>query len=185
MCSRENIGGWVFIPIKCEDRVAAARQSISISNMPEVLSIHIANAPGNELVSLQKAHLVTGKGIKGDHHFDKASKAGANEVTLVAMECVNAFNSDTGLNIEPSNTRRNIVTRGIDLATLVGKLFKIGEVVLEGVEPCAPCAALGRRLATDAMTPSEIVRALGNRGGLRAHIVSGGWIESGSKIQQE
>lgn len=152
--------------------------------MSKVSSIHIARAPGDQLVSLQKARLVASQGIEGDHHFNKHRKTPADEVTLVAVESVNAFNHDTGRNIDPSDSRRNIVTQDVDLAALVGKRFKINDVVLEGIEACAPCAALGRRLETDAMPASEVVKALVDRGGLRAHVVTGGWIKPGSKICQ-
>ena len=107
----------------------------------------------------------------------------ASEVTLIEAETVAALNASTGLSIEAWATRRNIVTEGIDLNSLVGKRFSIGNVLLEGIEPCDPCASLGRRLATPSVSAPAIVRALANRGGLRACVVEGGTLTPGTEIR--
>lgn len=153
--------------------------------MSTVTSIHIAPDPGGTPVSLEKAHLVPGRGIEGDHHFTAGQTRPQNEVTLIEAEKVEAFNEETGRSIDPSETRRNIVTQGFELEGLVGKRFSIDAVVLEGMEPCDPCASLGERLKTETMPAASVVQALVDRAGLRARIVSGGWIERGSKIRLE
>ena len=149
---------------------------------PKVLAIHVAPKRGGPLVALDRAKLVPGRGIEGDHHHACPSGDPASEVTLVEAETVEGFNDQTGLQIEAAETRRNIVTEGVDLNALVGKRFAIGDALLEGIEPCDPCAILGRRLETASVPARAIVRALADRGGLRARVVEGGALAAGTEI---
>ena len=148
-----------------------------------VVEIHVAPQRGGTLVALDEAMLVAGRGIEGDHHHARPSGDPASEVTLIEAETVSAFNGKTGLSIDACATRRNIVTQGIDLNSLVGKRFLIGDALLEGIEPCDPCANLGRRLETDSVSARAVVRALANRGGLRARVVNGGAFAPGAEIR--
>ena len=149
----------------------------------KVLAIHVAPQRGGSVVRLDRATLVPGRGIEGDHHHARPSGDPASEVTLIDAETVSALNAETGLRIEASETRRNILTRGVDLNSLVGQRFSIGDVLLEGIEPCDPCAILGRQLATASVSAPTIVRALANCGGLRARVVEGGTIAASAEIR--
>ena len=150
--------------------------------MGKVVAVHVVPQQGGPEVTLDRATLVPGRGIEGDHHHARPSGDPASEVTLIEAEAIAAMNADTGLSIEASETRRNIVTRGIDLNSLVGKRFSMGNVLLEGIEPCDPCSSLGRRFATPSASAASIVRALANRGGLRACVVEGGTLTPGTDI---
>ena len=152
-------------------------------SQPKVLAIHVAPQRGGPTVALDRATLVPGRGIEGDHHHARPSGDPASEVTLIEAETVAAFNEGTGLLIEASATRRNIVTEGLDLNALVGSRFRIGDALLEGIEPCDPCASLGRRLATALVPAPSIVRELADRGGLRARVVEGGTVTPGTQIR--
>ncbi len=96
---------------------------------------------------------------------------------------MDAFNAATGLGIDAAATRRNVLTRGVELNPLVGRRFAVGTAVLEGLEPCDPCATLGKRLATASVSAADVVRALADRGGLRARVVEGGEIAPGDEIR--
>ena len=148
-----------------------------------VIAIHVAPQRGAPHVALDEATLVPGRGIEGDHHHARPSGIPASEVTLIEAKTVAAINEETRLRIEASETRRNIVTQGVDLNSLVGKRFSIGDALLEGIEPCDPCANLGRRLATASVAAADVVRALANRGGLRARVVEGGRLAPGTEIR--
>lgn len=148
-----------------------------------VVSIHIAPERGGPTQEIDKGELVPGRGIAGDHHWAHPNGVPAAEVTLIEAEHVEAFNTDTGQAIEPADTRRNIVTRGVALTPLIGKRFTLGEALLEGLEPCDPCASLGQRLQTESLKPAAIVKALLGRGGLRARVVRGGAFAPGSEVR--
>ena len=148
-----------------------------------IVAIHVAPERGGPCMALERGTLVPGRGIEGDHHHARPDGVPASEVTFIEAETVEAFNAETGLGIAPADTRRNVLTRGVALDPLVGKRFSVGTAVLEGMEPCDPCAILGKRLATDAVSAAAIVRALADRGGLRVRVVEGGVIAPGDEIR--
>ena len=148
-----------------------------------VVAIHVAPQRGGACVPLERGTLVPGRGIEGDHHHAQPSGVPASEVTFIEAETVEAFNAATGLGVDAAGTRRNVLTRGVELNPLVGQRFVVGTAVLEGLEPCDPCATLGMRLATPAVSSPEVVRALAGRGGLRARVVEGGVIAPGDDIR--
>src|SRR5207253_10637133 len=63
-------------------------------------------------------------------------------------------------------SRRNVLTRGIDLNALVGERFRVGEVECEGVELCEPCSHLA------SLTHPGVLRGMVHRAGLNADIRS-------------
>ena len=148
-----------------------------------VVGIHIAPQRGAPTVALQEATLVAGRGIEGDHHWAQADGPEAAQVTLIEAEHVEAFNAETGRSIEAHETRRNVVTRGVALTPLIGKRFALGDALLEGLEPCDPCATLGRRLQTPTLPAGAVVKALLERGGLRARVLRGGAFAIGDEVR--
>jgi MOSC domain-containing protein YiiM len=77
-----------------------------------------------------------------------------------------------------AEARRNIVTRGIDLNTLVGQRFRVGDLEGVGHQLCEPCAHLER------LTHKGVLRKLIHRGGLRADILTAGNITVGAAIER-
>jgi MOSC domain-containing protein YiiM len=68
------------------------------------------------------------------------------------------------------------VTAGVDLNALVGRDFRVGEVLIRGIRLCEPCGYLARQ------TSPEVLRGLLHRGGLRAQILSEGDIRVGDPL---
>jgi MOSC domain-containing protein YiiM len=110
-----------------------------------------------------------GRGLEGDYHGD---------LTLIAAEALEGLREDTGIELTGEATRRNVLTRGIDLNALVGKRFRVGDVEAVGVELAEPCTKL-RRLSGE----PGVLRGLVHRGGLRADVVSGGRISIGDAVR--
>lgn len=81
--------------------------------------------------------------------------------------------------LSDTDTRRNIITRGIDLNSLVGRRFLIGDVECLGQRLCEPCAHLER------LTARGVLKALIHRGGLRGDIVTDGIIVAGAPIRTQ
>lgn len=71
--------------------------------------------------------------------------------------------------------RRNCLTEGIDLNTLVGRRFRLGGVLFEGVEECRPCYWMDGALGPGAE------EAMVGRGGLRARILEEGTLSTGAQ----
>jgi MOSC domain-containing protein YiiM len=110
-----------------------------------------------------------GRGLEGDYH---------DNLTLIAAESLEGLQEDTGIGLTGEQSRRNVLTRGIDLNALVGKRFTVGEVEAIGVELAEPCTKL-QRISGE----PGVLRGLVHRGGLRADVVSGGTISVGDAVR--
>ena len=118
-----------------------------------------------------------GRGLEGNRYYwDDGAAPPGRAVTLIASEAVEAVASEGVVSIEPAATRRNVLTRGIDVNALVGKRFRIGSVECEGVELCEPCQTL------EAMTQPGVIKAFVHRGGLNANILTDGEISVGDAV---
>ena len=74
-----------------------------------VVSINIAEHEGEDVHSVEEAELVVGRGIVGDRYWRGEPRGPKHEVTLIEAEQVDKFNAETGLAVDPAQTRRNIV----------------------------------------------------------------------------
>ena len=108
-------------------------------------------------------------GLEGDYHSD---------LTLIAAESLEILREETGIELRAADTRRNVLTRGIDLNALVGERFVVGSVEAVGVELAEPCTKL-RRLTGE----PGVLRGLVHRAGLRADVVAGGRIAVGDEVR--
>ena len=148
-----------------------------------VVSIHVAPSANQITVSLKEVRAVAGKGLEGDRYFQKigtySNKPGPDrEITLIEIEAIEALRRDHGIELQPGDARRNIVTRGVPLNHLVGKEFLLGDVVLRGIRLCEPCTHL------EGLTEKGVLTSLIHRGGLRAQIIKDGTIRVGDSIQE-
>jgi MOSC domain-containing protein YiiM len=80
--------------------------------------------------------------------------------------------------IAGDKTRRNVITRGVPLIDLLDRDFVIGNVVMRGIRLFEPCAHLAK-----VSKISGIFRALENRSGLKAAILSDGVIHTGDAVK--
>ena len=83
-----------------------------------------------------------GRGIEGEYHWSETPEPGQS-LTLIAAEALEGLREDTGIELSHEASRRNVLTRGIDLNALVGRRFTVGGVECEGVELCEPCNHAG------------------------------------------
>ena len=109
-----------------------------------------------------------GRGLEGEYHDD---------LTLIAAEALEGLAADTGIRLSHEASRRNVLTRGVDLNALVGRRFAVGDVECEGLELAEPCRRLAR------MTEDGVLRGLVHRGGLRAEVRGGGEIRVGDPVR--
>lgn len=145
---------------------------------------HIFHAPGSGQAQIEVAalELEAGRGIPGDRHFGLSRWKGQN-LTLVELEAIEAVSRELDIALEPGATRRNLVTQGVRLNPLLGRTFRIGEVVLKAVELCHPCLTLGRHLGWTKKEPQEILELFAGRGGLRCDVLEGGTIRTGMALE--
>lgn len=139
-----------------------------------VIGIYIAPRRGEPTVWVEHVHAIPGMGIEGDRYFQTPDMPNAinrtgREITLIEMEAIEEMCRD-GLQISPGQTRRNLITQGVSLNALAGKLFTIGRIQLRGIRLCEPCDYLASR------TDPRLKQSMTHRGGLRADILSEGFI---------
>jgi len=147
----------------------------------KVISIHIANVAAGPIKSVAEVIALSGRGLEGDRYASKlgtySNQLGSGrDVTLIESEAIEALKRDYDVTLDAGESRRNIVTQGISLNHLVGKEFRVGEVVLRGTRLCEPCAHMEK------LTVKGALRGLIHRGGLRAEIVTGGTIRVGDSV---
>lgn len=144
-------------------------------------SIHIGGQQGRQLIAVDTADVLAGKGISGDRY---AAGAGfwtdarvSRALTLVESETVEYLAARFGIDVRPAELRRNITTRGVRLNDLVGRSFRIGEVLARGTSLCEPCTHLME------LTGKPVLKPLAHRGGLRADALTSGRIAVGDRIE--
>lgn len=148
-----------------------------------VIHLFIARERGAPMVAIPDVFAVAGRGLEGDRYFHQAgTRSGhpgwATEVTLAERDILEALRRDDGIVLDSRDLRRNLITEGVTLSTLVGREFRVGETILQGVALCEPCAHLERA------TQRGVLRALVHRAGLRARILAGGTIRAGDLISE-
>ncbi len=149
--------------------------------MGRVVGVYLAEAGGLAMRPVQAAVAVAGQGLVGDRYQTGTGqwcyhRRLYDDVTLIAVEALDAARSEHGVRLQAGGSRRNVETCGVDLQALVGRTFQIGEVVLQGNRPCEPCRYLDR------VTGQPAKAALAGRGGLRATVVVGGALRVGDRV---
>lgn len=144
----------------------------------------IAVAPQAEapMRLVESARALAGRGLEGDRYADGAgtfSPRGADrpgyDLTLFAAEVLDDLARE-GFPTDFASTRRNVLTRGVDVNALVGREFRIGDVRCRGLRLAEPCVHLDRISGTPRLRP------LIHRGGLRADLLTGGELRPGLPI---
>ena len=146
----------------------------------KVESIFIAKAAEAPMEAVAEVRAVPGAGLEGDRYFLKQGTFFKPEpdfeLTLIEAEALEAMKSEYQIEVAPSESRRNVVTRGVPLNHLVGKDFQIGGVRIRGIRLCEPCSHL------QALTGRQVIKGLRHRGGLRAQILSEGILKGGDTV---
>ena len=141
-----------------------------------VEAIVIAGQVSGPVAHVERAEAVPDRGLKGDRYElgEGTFKSGRPGSALTLIDA--AVLDELGA----IDHRRNLVVRGTDVNALVGRTFRIGEVLCRGRRLCEPCAHLER--LNDG---GGVLKPLVHRGGLRADILSAGTIAVGDRLSVE
>ena len=129
------------------------------------------------LAPVERVRALAGRGLEGNRYFYDEAPPG-RAITLIAAEALDGLRADTGIELPPARSGRNVLTRGIDVNALVGQRFRIGDVECRGVELCEPCKHL------ESMAQPGVLKGLVHRGGLNADILSDGEIAVGDVVER-
>jgi len=146
-----------------------------------VISIQIGEK-GQSLNYVDSVEAQAGIGLAGDRYGSgggslSKKKGPDREITLIEQEALEALEREYQISMSSAEARRNVTTLGVPLNHLVGKEFKVGDLVLRGIRLCEPCGHLEKLVAK-----GKVQEGLRHRGGLRAQIVKGGVLKRGDVV---
>lgn len=149
----------------------------------KLISIFVGDTAGVPMEPREEVTATPGRGIEGDRYAEgkgvwSTHPGAGRQITLVEMEALEALAHEKNIALNPAETRRNLVTRGVPLNHLVGKEFQVGDVRLVGIRLCEPCQYL------EQMTTKGVLTGLIHRGGLRANILTAGIIRAGDSVTE-
>lgn len=142
---------------------------------------HGKPADENPIIAVPELECVAGRGLRGDRFFDyKPDYKG--QITFFSGEIYDelcATLTPAGSSPPPPSAfRRNVITRGVDLNTFIGKTFTLQGITFEGAAECSPCYWMDQAFAPGTEA------ALKGRGGLRARILTNGILRTGIADQK-
>jgi MOSC domain-containing protein YiiM len=155
-----------------------------------VVGLYICACAGQPMEAQTQARALAGSGLAGDRYatnqgtFSRSPRQIMRHVSLIAREAIDEANRhllERGLApFGLHETRRNIITEGVEVHALLGREFRVGHVRMRGTEPTKPCPR-----------PSALVQKTGfaeafaSRGGVRAEVLSDGIISVGDVVTVE
>jgi len=147
-----------------------------------VVEIWLAGAAAEPMRRVPSVEAIAGLGLAGDRYALGGGTWAAypdleKQVTLIDRGEVAAVAAETSSDLTAGDTRRNLVTTGVDLPSLVGRWFTVGDVLLFGMKRCPPCTHLER------LTGVRLVKAMVHRGGINAAVFAGGRVAEGSLVR--
>jgi MOSC domain-containing protein YiiM len=148
--------------------MAARVRHIYISPGHNFFGHHGEPAGAYPTIEVPEVRCVAGRGLEGDRFFDfKEDFKG--QATLFAIETYERLCAELGVSgKDPGVFRRNIITEGLDLASLIGSEFELQGVRFLGTQESAPCHWMNEAFAPGAE------KALSGHGGLRVRVLTSG-----------
>lgn len=126
------------------------------------------------LDEVQSVECVAGHGIRGDRFYDYKDNY-KGQITFFSHEVFERLRAAFPLVGKGAGAlRRNVIVSGVNLNALIGEEFELQGVRFLGTAHCKPCYWLDQAFA-----PGTEVWLEGS-GGLRAQIMSDGWLKVGA-----
>jgi MOSC domain-containing protein YiiM len=170
-------GAWVVAPL---DPVLRTTSAIATTGVVEAVAL--ATGAGTPMRRVASAHARAARGLDGDRYATGAGTFGPRtgprngyDLTLVAAEALDAL-AAAGRPVTFEATRRNVLTRGVDLDALLGRELLLGDVRCRARRRCEPCARL------EQLSGPGVLRPLIHRGGLRVDVLTDGEVRAGSPV---
>lgn len=125
--------------------------------------------PGkNPVIEAPEIQCIAGRGIRGDRFFGYRENH-KGQITFFAFETyLSLCKALDVFDKPPSVFRRNVITEGVDLNSLIDREFVIQDICFRGTEECKPCYWMNEAFAPGAET------LLRGHGSLRAVILTDG-----------
>ena len=139
---------------------------------------HGKPARNYEIIEVTELHCLAGRGLKGDRFLDfKTDYKG--QITFFEEEVHAKLCEQFAVHDKsPGAFRRNVITRRMDLNSLIGVEFEIQGVHFLGTEECKPCYWMNQAFHDGAE------EAMKGHGGLRARILGDGILRLTAGVQE-
>lgn len=138
----------------------------------KVESIAFRLGKGSDMCETRCRRVIRGAGLEGE---DRGK--GARGMTLLSVEKWNDVLRALGVDLPWHVRRANVLVSGIDLASTIGGVFRIGDVRIRVRGETKPCG-----LMDDAHSGLRSALTADFRGGVHAEILGGGTICVGDEI---
>ena len=136
---------------------------------------HADREPDNfPLQEVDQVECVAGRGLRGDRFFDYKDDY-KGQITFFSREIFDGLCAAFPfVDKSPGVLRRNVIVSGADLNALIGETFELQGIRFLGTAHCRPCYWLDQAFAPGTE------EWLKNNGGLRAQILTTGWLKIGA-----
>lgn len=147
----------------------------SVPRMGRVEWIGVRPARREPVVAVDSVAAREGRGLTGDRFRGGASSK--RQVTLIQAEHLPVIAQLLGRDrVDAALLRRNILVSGINLLSLNGAQFTIGDVLMEGTGPCHPCSRMEETFGAGGYS------AVRGHGGITARVLTSGIIHVGDAV---
>ena len=142
-----------------------------------VVALFTVDRRAAPMKKVEELYALAGRGIEGDRYFlgtgtySKSPEPG-RQVTLIKSEVLESLKNKLEINVKPEESRRNILTQGIEINDLIGTEFYVGTVRLRAHRITQPCLYLEKLL-----DQPGLYKELWDKGGISCEILSDGVIK--------
>jgi MOSC domain-containing protein YiiM len=139
----------------------------------EIVNIWIKRAHRGVMDRVESADAIAGRGLTGN-----ADQGRRRQITIIDDAAWAEAAAETGVDVDPSKRRANVMLRGIPLAESRGKLLRLGESLVRILGETRPCEQMEEAQAglRKALSPNW-------RAGVFGEIVEGGTIRVGDSAE--
>ena len=147
-----------------------------------VVALFTVDRRAAPMKKVERLYALAGRGIEGDRYFlgtgtySKKPEPG-RQVTLIKSEVLDSLKEKFEITVKPEESRRNILTRSIEINDLIGAEFFVGPVRLRAHRFTQPCLYLEKLL-----DQPGLYKELWDNGGISCEILSDGVIKAGDII---
>ena len=147
-----------------------------------VVALFTVDCRAAPMKKVEQLHALAGRGIEDDRYFlgtgtySKKPEPG-RQVTLIKSEVLESLKDKFGITVKPDESRRNVLTQGIEINDLIGVEFFVGPVRLRAHRITQPCLYLEQLL-----DQPGLYNDLWDNGGISCEILSDGVIKEGDII---
>ena len=148
----------------------------------KVVGLFTVDRRAEPMKRVKQFSALAGRGIEGDRYllgtgtYSKKPEPG-RQVTLIQSEILESLKDKFKITVKPEESRRNVLTEGIEINDLIGCEFFIGTVRLLAHRLTEPCKYLENLLEQPGL-----YKELWGNGGISCEILTGGVIKEGDII---